>query len=376
MTPEGKSYICKILSLDSKDSWLLHAGGKIAVETQTINAILQRKYERTISVTDYYQQVKKQGLEYGTSFQALTELWVGVEEAKGKIELSLAAENYQFHRVLLDASLQVLGVILLDNDTTDTYLPVRCDRFQVYRRPDNCLWSHVQLKSVGQQIKADLQLFDQNKALVAQIEGLTLRYANRSKSVKADLSNWLYEVTWQPKPKNLQPRKTENWLIFAGSKGIGASLADKLKETGDSASAQGLGFRIVLVFPSQTYQKVKENYYINLANPQDFQQLIAEIKQSLDKVVHLWSTDETDNIFSARTPESPLNPPSLGDLNSGSPQNWGVRGTKSLNTQQMGCGSVLHLIQALTQAAKSPQLLLVTQAVDNQTPLQIQHSTL
>jgi len=64
-------------------------------------------------------------LEYGTSFQAITELWVGKEEALGKVELPLAAENYQFHPVLLDGSLQVLATILLDNDT---YLPVGCNR--------------------------------------------------------------------------------------------------------------------------------------------------------------------------------------------------------------------------------------------------------
>lgn len=337
LTPEGKSYIWQVFSLDSNDSWLLHAGGNITVETKIAEAILQAKCDCSISVTDYYQQVKKQGLEYGTSFQAITELWVGKEEALGKVELPLAAENYQFHPVLLDGSLQVLGAILLDNDT---YLPVGCDRISVYRRPDNCLWSHVQLKSVGQQIKADLQLFDENKALVAQIQGLTLRYANRPKPLKADLSSWLYEINWQAKPKSLHSRKAENWLIFADNQAIGASLAERFKEIGDSASAPGNGLRIILVFPSQIYQKVGESYHINPANPQDFQQLIAEIKQPLDKVIHLWSAEDT---------------------------------------QQMGCGSVLHLIQALTGVAKSPQLWLVTtatQAVDNQTPLQIQHSTL
>ena len=63
-------------------------------------------------------------MEYGTSFQAITELWVGKEEALG-IELPLAAENYQFHPVLLDGRRQVLGTILLDSDT---YFPVGCDR--------------------------------------------------------------------------------------------------------------------------------------------------------------------------------------------------------------------------------------------------------
>jgi 8-amino-7-oxononanoate synthase len=329
LTPEDSGYAWQILSFNSKnDSWLQHAQGKIALENFTTDAILQAKCERPISVTDYYQQVKEQGLEYGESFQAITELWVGKEEALGKIELPKASENYQFHPILLDASLQVLGAILLDKDI---YLPVGCDRIQVYRRPNNCLWSHVQLKSIGQQIKADLQLFDENKALVAEIHGLTLRYANRPKPVKADLSSWLYEVDWQAKPKSLQSRKAENWLIFADSQGIGESLAGSLREKGD---------RIVLVFPSQTYEKVHQSYHINPANPQDFQQLIEEIKQPLDKVVHLWSTE---------------------------------------NTQEMGCGSVLHLVQALTQTTKSPQLWLITeatQAVDKQTPLQIQHSTL
>ena len=136
-TPEGKSYAWQILSFKD-NSWLLHARGNIALETQTIDAILQAKCEarnrarlryRTVSVTDYYQQIEEQGLEYGTSFQAITELWIGKEEALGKIDLPLATENYQFHPILLDASLQVLGAILIDNGTNHTYLPVGCDRF-------------------------------------------------------------------------------------------------------------------------------------------------------------------------------------------------------------------------------------------------------
>ena len=138
-----------------------------------------------------------------------------------------------------------------------------------------------------------------------------MRYANRPKPVKTDLSSWLYEVDWQAKPKSLQSRKPENWLIFADSQGIGASLAEKLRE-GDSASAYA-GLRIILVFPSQTYQKVGESYHINPANPQDFQQLIAQIKQPLDKVVHLWSMEDT---------------------------------------QQMGCGSVLHFSTSVNSSGK------------------------
>lgn len=143
----------------------------------------------------------------------------------------------------------------------------------------------------------------------------------------ADLENALYQIEW--KPQKLDTRRAtaigKNWLIFADKQGIGAQLADKLCSKAESCT---------LVFPGQEYQQIgSQEFQIDPHNPQHYQQLIATLPQ-LDRVLLLWSLD---------IPEAKLNE----DL---------------LSFSQLGCGSTLHLVQALLEIDhKPPSLLLVTQ---------------
>ena len=372
LTPEGTlDYSFQIFSLIPKEnneetSCILHASGKIVVKDkeallpQFELAKLQAECNQKISITDYYQQIREQGLYYGSSFQGIKQLWRGKGKALGQIQLPeklLALENYNLHPVLLDASFQVLGAIIADNSNHNTYLPVGLERLQVYRRPGNRLWSHVQINNSNQQlVRADLQLFDETGAMVAKLEGLTLRYISRKSlqrfllQQREDLENWLYEIAWQANAAegnrpSKEKQESGSWLIFADQQGIGVKLADKLTAQGD---------RCVLVFEGQTYEKVHaQRYHVN-PEPKDFQRLLEDIRQDqppLRGVIYLWSLEETgkDTLMQA--------------------------------AQVKGCGSVLHLVQSLTQEwSELPRLWLVTRATQavgtTVASLQVQHAAL
>ncbi|MBW4615278.1 MAG: type I polyketide synthase [Desmonostoc vinosum HA7617-LM4] len=159
----------------------------------------------------------------------------------------------------------------------------------------------------------------------------------------ASYKDWLYEVSWQPRPRQLTQitaHEPGSWLILADSWGVGQALAHLLQQRGQSCS---------LVYAGNSYQ-VKEpgTWSINPSNPADFERLLQEVvgtsKLPLKGVVHLWSLEVRLN--------SELTIPLLEKI------------------QVLGCGSTLHLVQALANSQASPRLWLVTRkAVPAVSPL-------
>jgi SAM-dependent methyltransferase/acyl carrier protein len=121
-----------------------------------------------------------------------------------------------------------------------------------------------------------------------------------------------------------------SWLIFSDNKGIGTDLANHLTTTDNQS---------IIVKWGNSYKKLAENQYqIDPANPQNFEQLLEAITKSniLRGIVHLWSLDSP--------PADQLNLEQLQQM------------------QTRNCGSVLHLIQALSVTqGEPPSLWLVTQ---------------
>ncbi|NEP08925.1 MAG: alpha/beta fold hydrolase [Symploca sp. SIO2C1] len=183
----------------------------------------------------------------------------------------------------------------------------------------------------------------------------TRRHGDNSQTTnnKQLFLDWLYEVEWQPKARqsqdNLQhavtvapkeqtdsaqiPNKTPSgsWLILADTQGIGRQLATILRTKGEICT---------LAFPGKEYQQLSEQEFsLNPANLADFQKLLETVETTqnpLRGVVHLWGLDQVETKDLTET-----------TLNDGIYQ---------------GCGSTLHLVQALikTKFAQSPNLWLVT----------------
>ncbi|NEQ83973.1 MAG: SDR family NAD(P)-dependent oxidoreductase [Moorea sp. SIO2I5] len=176
----------------------------------------------------------------------------------------------------------------------------------------------------------------------------------------AMVTDSLYEVKWQPQERTqeaeTQATEPGQWLIFADYGGVGQALAENLRSH---------GHRCCLIYPGEVYQSLPGGIgTINAADPNHFQQLFQETlgNNSLPchGVIHLWSLE-------AEKSEA-LTPSSLEE------------------SQVLGCGSVLHLVQALVQtlvntaSATLPKLWLVTsgtQAVEaSRAPLALAQASL
>jgi 8-amino-7-oxononanoate synthase len=379
LIPEGlSSYGFQIFSLPpeldpTQPASIRHATGKIvfsplsdSAETSPL-AQIQADCTEAVDMSVYYDQLQERGLHYGPSFQGIQKLWKGDQQALGWIQLpkerGASAEEYTLHPALLDACFQILGTA--DLDSNETFLPVGLGRFQVYScTAQDEVWCHVRLRShESKEVCADLNLFDAVGTKVAALEGFTLRSVSRRMLQRlfqqtVDFKKWLYEVVWEPSPRGALPaaegeetRTSKTWLIFADAQGVGNQLGQVLQAQGDTC---------ILAFADAQFEQVdSQTYRLNAANPEEMRSLLQHIEnneQSLSGIVHLWSLD-------ASTEPN-------------------ILGTDLQASQLHGCGSALHLVQALGQAsfAQAPQLWLATQGVQSigtaNTLSQVQQSAL
>ena len=299
-------------------------------------------------ITDYYQKLSQQGLNYGVSFQNIKQLWQGNNRALGFIQLPedliTQADNYQLHPALLDACLQVIGAATPQSQS-GVYLPIGLESLQLHKSTVNSVWVYVEVNSVvdSQRLTANLSLWDDVGNIVAEIKELSLQYLSLSSlrklvnlpeiKVNESFGDWLYEITWQHQPINNYSseinQSIDNWLIFSDEQKIATELAHKL--------------RGVIVFPGEEFQEIEERQYqVNPTQPEDFAQLWHKIRTSRSR-------------NSSASPKS---------------QSWGiiyVEGVDSVEIHKLtlqGCAGLFHLIQSSTTEQLS-QLLIVTQSTPN-----------
>ena len=348
-------------SRDGRPSWTLHATGTIRFgqagsaaappEHETPESIRARCPD-SMGSDELYRKMQDRGLQYGPSFQGVEEIWGGEGEAVGRLRAPQAVEiessHYHVHPALLDASFQVLAGALRKDEASesDIFLPVALEKVRLHARPAGALWSHAVLrKSDGgseDTRKGDVYLLDHDGRVVLEALGFVLqRVGGGATGGRAqDLRSWLYELTWQPKaradagPAKLAPKSdaSASWLLFADDGGIADGLRAMLEARDESC---------VVVVPGETYARLETSrYQIDPLRLEDFHRLLADTlgpdRPPCRGIAHFWSLDV------ASPADTTL--PSLQAA------------------KELGCVSVLHLVQALAGLGRPglPQLWLVT----------------
>jgi len=166
----------------------------------------------------------------------------------------------------------------------------------------------------------------------------------------SSIQDWLYEIEWQLKPRDLKSNLAKTladepgtWLILADKGGVGQALAERLQKQGQAC---------LLLYVGDAYQPQGTGAWsLNPNSLEDFERLFREVvagsELPLQGIIHLWSLEKdlTDE----------LSIPALEQA------------------QSFGCGSLLHLVQALVKHEETvlPRLWLVTRGampVDSSLP--------
>ncbi|MEH1901397.1 MAG: SDR family NAD(P)-dependent oxidoreductase [Nostoc sp.] len=203
LTPEtSERYVVEIFSLHT-DNWLCHGSG-ILVKPSPRESISWHLGDHRIEIAldHYYEELTARGIKLGKSFQTVKQVWQQEDKFIGEIylpdELAREKTQYKLHPILLDGCLQVVGVVLVSQGNTQTYLPTSLDRLRVFSLGKPC-WSEVKLRFFNHAIIADLHLFAADGKLIAEIAGMQFQQA----SPQAVFGNnnklwedWLYQIQW------------------------------------------------------------------------------------------------------------------------------------------------------------------------------------
>ncbi|MHB1426550.1 MAG: type I polyketide synthase, partial [Gemmataceae bacterium] len=212
-------------ALDTEEAWTAHASivlrsvGNTSPDRGASKGFLEFLAGAAgwpFSRDDCYAYCRKIGLDYGPLFQAIEGGRRGDRQALTEVRLpeSLAAEDYLFHPALLDACFQ--GILPADDDFTDEmgglYVPVEIGQVRLYHRPSRRAYCHARLREkTARRVIADLDIYDENYQLVAEVRGLHCQRVDSGAEEKLD--DLLYAYEWRPSFSR-EPQGNANALAF------------------------------------------------------------------------------------------------------------------------------------------------------------------
>lgn len=368
------------------DEWTLHAQGMIRLQEPQEDSLppaplpVERGRERcqqVLDVAQFYESLRRGGLDYGDSFQRLVELRRGEDgaiEALARLRISetirAEATGYRIHPALLDACFHPL-LAAQSPELTDVYFPMSVDCLRWFASSPMDFadgYAHARLANApapGAEVATgDITVFDRSGKPLLEVRGLQGRRLHTACAppTKAEIGNWLYQLRWQPQAKptpvvsvddvsaqmavqadallETASGSASTWLLFSDRSGIGEVLRERLQRQGES---------VITVFAGDAYGVLgNEQYQVKAAEATDFRRLLdacaAANLPPCRQVVHLWSCDAVTT--------KQATPATLQEA------------------QTLGCISALHLLHALDQTAwkVAPRLWLVTrqaQAVED-----------
>jgi len=292
----NEEYSFKIFSTSAKQEgsdpvWILHLTGRVSrVDPGSSQPTLDLKelkteFMNTVPVDVLYGRFAERGLDYGPAFRRVVDLRHRPQETLGRIELAdpVQSDGYHLHPALTDGCLQAMGPLF--DDQGDTYLPVGIERLRLFRRAPDSVWCRTRIGEGGEIITGELDIVDSTGALIAQIEGMSIRRADPLsvlQSLKPDLDNWFYEIAWRAKalsPASDNVDSPRRWLII-DSDGLGIDLGRALEKSGDNCIVARAGDSFT--------RDDEHSFTVNLTSPEEVRRLFKECgKNSLYGCVYL-----------------------------------------------------------------------------------------
>ena len=310
----------------------------------------------TETLTDLYSSIS---LVYGSMLQAVRQAWVGEDTVLSEIEVPKALASQlagePIHPVLIDACTRLTADVFdFSSESGVFWAPWQVKGMTLLRPTPRRFYAYVEEPSrINEQLQTcsyDIHLLDETGQAFGRIDGFTVKRAPSQlflKSLQPDISNWLYQLQWQPSEtkETVASLATSNtWLLFVPEGTLTEQITGSLAQSGQ---------QFVVVSAGEDFRYLREHHYqVCPTQKESFQQLLEKLVEqgiTLQGVVHLWSL--------------------LSD-----PQ-------QLKQAQELVCGSTLHLVQALVEVLDSqvPPLWLVTQGaqcVAEQTTMHVQQSSL
>ena len=286
------------------DDWVQNVTANIRVEERKLgNAVLLEELRKScpepVNCEELYASFARRGVDFGSSFHVIRQLWCGQSQALGEIALAaeavLEASNYRMHPLLLDGCLQMIAAALGSQEEDALYLPFSVDQFTLHRQFGARCWSHVTVRlAASESCCVDILLFDPDGQQVGELRSVNFKRVKREDLERHSqrwLDDCLYDTRWRLAPlkgatlSGAKPQQAPGvWLIFADQGGVAEGLAARLKANGR---------RCILVRPGRFVSGSKQ-LSIDPTSAADYRRIFDALDsegQIACGVIHAWSLD-------------------------------------------------------------------------------------
>ena len=213
----------QIFSKGNENEWILHIEGRVSTGAQVpeaggrvdLDALKARL--SPADVPDYYRAKADTGINLGTFFRTLGDVWSAPGEALGEVILpeAVGRNDLDVHPLLMDGCFQVIGVArnMTGAPGEATYLPFGWERFWLMRQMPDRLVCHVIMsessttaESESEQqpevLSGEMRIYDPNGVLIGGFSGYTVKRATRAALLSAfeGVNDLLYEIDWRDQP--------------------------------------------------------------------------------------------------------------------------------------------------------------------------------
>jgi acyl transferase domain-containing protein/acyl carrier protein len=217
----------------SDGRWMTHATGSVkisAAAAQTAPGLVELRQRLTREWTGaeaYYERLWRTGIQLGSSFRWLDQLWLGEREALGQMRARRStdgAEDSWLHPGLLDSCFQVVGTIFSEDVMDCAWIPIGVKRLWFHGAPQGQVWCHGELESEphGETFTARFHLFDDRGVLFGGIDELQMKRAPRESLMRTSqqgASKLMYQLEWRQKPLPIShpvaAASRSRWLIVS-----------------------------------------------------------------------------------------------------------------------------------------------------------------
>ena len=142
----------------------------------------------------FYADFKRRGLDFGTRFCGVKQVWSHPGKALGMIEAPITLRDelpeYGLHPALLDACLQIVAGAVqgANEDQTETvlFMPLGIESFRLIAPAEGRLWSMATVDITSgvrrETMKGYIRVADENGRLVAELLGMSFKRVDRADS--------------------------------------------------------------------------------------------------------------------------------------------------------------------------------------------------
>lgn len=315
LTPAGAEhqYTVQIFSRESgatgereQHSWRLHASMELvggapvaATAVRPLSADAQ-----SLDSASYYANLASQGAGYGPAFRGLSNIKLDEDAAAAQITLPAVlagtGSSYVMHPALLDAALQLVGVLLPGARdpaaSADMYMPVGVEEFRIWREGVESAQVHARIEPFtpgADALKADVIVVAADGAPVARVTGMSFRRVTRAALRRALGANaagaagkdWHYDIEWRQQESS---RKSDavagHWVLLTDGTDLGAGLAKRL-------AADGAGVSVLHAGTALT--QTSDGWEVDVSDPVSIRRALDAIHAASGEpaagIISLWS---------------------------------------------------------------------------------------